>query len=286
MAKIDDYLLNRSSSFPLGSTEEDRTDLTLTQSAIATGRIRGRVRNSVNGAFIDNAIVKVRTQSGDPVSHTITNPSGNYSIDVIVPGTYIINVSLGGFLTTAGQAFTILIGQQLDVDIAITPDSRSRNTIYGIVTKLVTGETIAGVDVVLLQDPGIIGNSITAKSNADGEFIINEVPDGTRTLIAYKSGFYLSPYILVTISGGIIVNSDIALQSYQFPQATVNGFIKNPSGTPIVNACVGLYLFDIHGVEILQQVTFTDSSGFYIFGRAVAGTYVVKAKSEKVEVVV
>jgi len=61
----------------------------------------------------------------------------------------------------------------------------------------------------------------------------------------------------------------------------VHGFITQQNGTPVANACVGLYLVDPQGVENLQQITFTDSRGFYIFGRVAAGTYVVKAKSEK-----
>ena len=282
MPKVDDYLLNRSSSFTLVAAEEDRTDLELTQSAPATGRVRGNVTDSVSGSPVDDATIKIRTQSGDPVDHTQTNPAGNYIIEGLAVGSYTINVALQGYSTSAGYTFTILGGQTLDIDISITPLTVSLNTIFGTVTNLATGNVINGANVVLIQGAGIAENVIAVKSNAAGEYLMEGIPDGTRTLISHLGGYYLSSFIPITISGGSIVQTDIALQADEFPQATVNGFITQQNGTPIENASVGLYLLnDIDGTEILQQITFTDSTGFYIFGRATAGTYVVKAKSEK-----
>lgn len=281
MARVDDYLLNRSASFPLGATQEDRTDLKLMQSAAANGRVRGTATNSVDGLPVANAAIKIRTQSGDPIAHTQTNSAGNYIIEGLTPGTYTVNAAQQGFLTTAGQTFTILGGQTLDMDISITPISGINNTIFGSVTNLATDNPIDGANVVLIQGPGIGENAVAVKSNASGEYLLEGIPDGTRTLIAHLGGYYMSSFIPITISGGVIVNADIALQPDEFPQATVNGYITQQDGTPIENACVGLYLLNISGIEILQQVTFTDSTGFYIFGRATAGNYVVKAKSEK-----
>lgn len=84
-----------------------------------------------------------------------------------------------------------------------------------------------------------------------------------------------------TISGGTILQMNLTIQPVNVPQATVNGFIKQQNGTPIPNACVGLYSLDLGGTETLLQVTFTSSTGFYFFGRVPEGNYVVKAKSEK-----
>ncbi|HOV80521.1 MAG TPA: carboxypeptidase-like regulatory domain-containing protein [Bacillota bacterium] len=281
MPTIDDFLLKRSAEIPLGATEEKRSDLVLTQLAVQTGTVRGTVTNSVDGSHVANATVKLRTQTGDPVAHTLTNPGGNYVLEDVAPGTYTINAALQGFATSNGQTFTIQSGQNLNIDIAITPDTRSFNVVYGTVTNQATGAPVASANVALIPAIGVSENVMVAKTDALGQYQLCNVPDMTASLIVAAAGFYLSSFVSVTISGGSIIRTDVSLTPFTLPQATVNGFITQQNGTPVANACVGLYLVDQQGVEILQQVTFTDSRGFYIFGRVAAGTYVVKAKSEK-----
>ncbi len=281
MPIVDDYLLGRSPSFPLGSGAENRTDLTLTQSAPSTANVRGRVTNSVDGSPLGGVTVKVRTQAGDPVAHTETNPGGNYLFNNLAPGTYTINVALHGFVTPPGQTVTVQGGQTIDVDFAMTPEVRALNIIYGVVTNDATDLPIQNVKVVLVPSTGGAARNLSW-TNASGQYLMAEITDGQYFLAAHGAGLYASPNIPVTISGGQIVRTDIVMQPVAIPQATVNGYIKQQNGTPIPDACVGLYLLGLDGTEALQQVTFTDANGFYIFGRAVAGTYVVKAKSEKV----
>lgn len=281
MSKVDDFLLGRSPSFSLGADQEDRKDLNLTQLAAETGRVRGRVTNSATGSPIENATVKVRAQSGTPIAHTQTNPGGNYSIDGLPPGTYAINVALQGYLTSPAQVFTIQGNQTIDINVSLIPEPAVFNTIYGTITDLTTGDTIDGAEVVLIPEIGSAVNATVAVSNSDGEYLINKVPDSTQSLLVVKTGYYPSAFITVISSGGSKLNTDVSIIPYSLPQSTVNGFIKSQSGTPIANAFVGLYLINLQGEEILQQTTFTDANGFYIFGRATEGTYVVKAKSEK-----
>lgn len=229
----------------------------------------------------EGVTVKIRTQSGDPVTHTETNPGGNYLINNLAPGTYTINVALHGFTTPSGQTFTILGGQTIDINFSMTPEARPLNIIYGIVTNQATGLPILDIKVALIRTGDTIPSNLSW-TNASGQYLMAEISDGDYFLIAHGAGYYATSQIPVTISGGQIVRTDIVMQPVAVPQATVNGYIKQENGTPIPNACVGLYSLALSGVETLQQVTFTDSNGFYIFGRAMPGTYVVKAKSEKI----
>ncbi len=281
MPRVDDFLLGRSPSFPLDATAEGRTDLTLTQSAPATGRVRGRVTNSVDGSPLDNVTVKIRSQSGDPVAHTTTNPGGNYLFNDIAPGTYTINIALHGFVTPPGQTFTLQGGQTLDIDFAMTPEVRPLNVLYGVITNQATGLPIEGAKAALIEQTFTLPNNLSW-TNASGQYLMAEIPDGQYLLVVHQSGFYASQLVPLTISGGQILRTDVVMQPVSVPQATVNGYIKQQNGTPIPNACVGLYSIDISGLETLQQIVFTDTQGFFIFGRAVPGTYVVKAKSEKI----
>ena len=214
--------------------------------------------------------------------HTTTNPAGNYSFQNIPPGTYSINVALQDYITTNGQTFTLLGGQNLNIDIAITPEPANLNTIYGTVTDLATGNEIDGAALALLPDLTTTANVTSVSSNDAGQYLIENIADGTPSLFVFANGYYSTSAIPITISGGIIVNTDISLQPYTLPKSTVNGYIKQQDGTPITDACVGLYRLNDNKVAILEQLTFTDTTGFYIFARVSGGTYVVKAKSEKV----
>jgi hypothetical protein len=284
MAITDEFLLNRSDSFTLSATTEARADLALTASAPSTGNIRGTVTNVVGGAAIVGATVKLRTATGTgtPVAHTITNAAGNYIFPDIPTESYKINVAMQGFVTSPYTSVTLTAGATLIVDFALTAESRSLNVVYGTVTNESTGAVISDACVALMPDIATLININMSKSNASGQFMLDQIPDSTQILGATATGFYLSDFRSITISGGTILRSDEVLQAYSFPQATVNGFITNQAtGLPIANACVGLYSLGTGGMESLQQIAFSDSNGLYVFGRASAGTYVVKAKVEQ-----
>jgi len=278
---IDDYLLGRSPQFPLAPTGENRTDLALSHSASPVGRVRGRVTSFVGGQGLGGVTVKIRTQSGDPVAHTTTNPGGNYQIEDIAPGTYTIDVALLGFVTPSGQTFSISSGQTLDINFVMTPEAHALNVVYGVISNQSTGELIFEALVAIIQAPMDLTNVRGQHSNSSGQYLCGDLPNGTYIASVSKPGFKDTNTVPFTISGGTILRLDIELQPETVPQATVNGYIKTQGGTPIANACVGLYALALGGLETLQQVTYSDSSGFYLFGRVGAGEYVVKAKSEK-----
>lgn len=280
MPIIDSFHLNRSSPFSLIEPEENKTDLTLTQLAAPTVGVHGRVTNSATGLPVANATVKLISSSGDPVAHTQTNPAGIYSIEGLAPGTYTVIAALNGFTTTNGQTLVLSGGQIANIDISITPET-PLNTVYGVITNQVTGTPVGNANVALVPALGTTSNVTLVKSNSNGQYVMCEIVDGSQILITSAAGFYESSFVPITIGGGTILRADVALVPFSVPQSTVNGFITQQDGTPIANACVGLYLLDIGGVEILQQVTFSDSSGFYIFGRTAAGNYIIKSKQQQ-----
>ncbi len=280
MPVADQYLLGRSPSFPLAATQEGRTDLALSSSAPPSGIVRGTVSDP-SGAGIGGATVKLITPGGAPVDHQDTNPAGNYIFNNVAPGSYSLVVAKTGYVTSSTVTFTIEGGQQLTIDVTLTPSTTPQGTIYGFVTDSSTGAPLASAPVILTQGSPPTAVAITL-TDAAGEVMFCEVPDGSYSLLAAGSEGYLaslpSP---VTVNGGAFVSISIAMLPVPVPQATVNGFITDAAtGNPIPNACVGLYTLDGTGLETLQQVTFTDSGGRYLFSRAGAGNYVVKAKAE------
>jgi hypothetical protein len=260
---------------------EIRSDFGLTTAAPPTGTIHGTVTSSAGGV-IDGATVKLRTVTGTPVAHTITNPAGNYVFNGIPAGTYKVNAAMPGYVTSPYSSVTLQGGAILEVDFTLTPESRSRNVLYGTVTNQSTSAVISNACIALIPDISTLTNLNMGKSNASGQFMLDQIPDGTQNLGVSANGFYLSAFRSITISGGTILRSNAVLQPYALPQATVSGVITNQTtGAPIANACVGLYSLGAGGAESLQQVTFSDSNGVYVFSRAAAGTYVIKAKVEQ-----
>jgi hypothetical protein len=283
MAITDDFLLNRSDSFTLSATTGFRADLALTQAAPSTGNIRGTVTSSAGGA-VSGATVKLRSAAGtgDPVEHTATNAAGLYIFPDIPSGSYKINVAMPGFVTSNFASLTLQTGETIVIDFTLTPESRSLNVLYGSVTNESDGAVISDAYVALIPNITTFTDLNIGISNASGQFMLDQIPDSTQTLGVSAAGFYHSDFRSITISGGALLRSDEVLQPYLFPQATVSGYITNQTnGLPIANACVGLYSLNGAGVESLQQITFTDSSGLYVFGRVSAGTYVIKAKLEQ-----
>lgn len=278
MPVVDLYLLGRTPVFPLGPTEEGRENLSLSSSAPPTGIVRGTVTDP-SGAAVGGATVKLLSSAGAPVDHTETNPAGNYIFNGVAPGSYSIAVAKTGYLTSQDNTFTITGGQQVTINVTLTPSTVPQGTIYGFVTDSATGAPLGGALVILLSTVTGLAVAITL-TDAAGEVLFCNQPDGDYLIIADHDGYLQSTASPVTISGGAFVAVSIALLPVPVPQATVNGVITTTAGTPIANACVGLYSVATGGLETLLQITFTDSGGRYLFSRVAAGNYVVKAKAE------
>lgn len=178
--------------------------------------------------------------------------------------------------TNLSGGFYLFTNVQPDFNLSADPLA-ALNSLYGLVLDQSTGTRIAGASVTLTDQQGVTVSTTT--TNSDGQYLLCETANGSYLISAVKTGYELPAPIPVTVTGGQLARTNINLTPDVAVEATVQGFIRDENGNPLPGAFVGLYSAD--GVpETLEQTTFTNSSGFYLFGNLPGGNYVVKAKVE------
>lgn len=274
------YLLNRSPQFSLSTGAENRTDLTLTPNpAVHYSAIVGSVLAGATPLL--NALVKVMTQSGNPLDHQYTNSEGAYITAQFPAGVYLLVASAPGYLTSAPVTVNLPADSAAFVDFNLTADPRALlNNLYGLVLDQVTGNRLANATVILTDTQG--QTLATTLTNSDGQYLLCETENGSYLLSAEKTGYALPVPLSITVTGGQLAQTNITLTPEVVTEGTVQGFIRDPGGNALQGACVGLYAVS-GSTETLVQTTFTNAEGFYLFGNVLAGNYLVKAKVDTIE---
>ncbi len=164
----------------------------------------------------------------------------------------------------------------------------------GTITGTVTGsadEPLAGAEVSLwlyserwdtwYQD----GGRNTALTNAQGEYTLSSLPDGTYRVRAFKSGRcaeYFDQAATVGAATSLAVTAPATIENVDFTLdvgSTISGHVEEVvTGTPIQSTYVALTtrVTDAYGSESWQQngqYTYTDASGDYSIANVPPGTY-------------
>lgn len=280
----DDTLkLNVSSTFTLVDNNEANINLNLAPPTVTTeGTVTGTVYDTtlLTGAVVPGATVKVFTTDGTPYAHTITDTNGQYTISDLPMGIYTIAAVKDGNYLSQDLPLTISSTLPVTIDLVLTNnDSITKNIVYGIVDDNLTNSPIDNVTVSLYKI--VDGEKVlvsTTTSIADGEFILDQIADGTYSLSFSKAGYQTVEVNNVILTGSTKFDASTTLTStIGTINSTVSGIIKNELGIAVANAYVGLYQI-VAGKEILVAVTYTNADGKYMFGNVVEGQYVVKSK--------
>ena len=269
------YLLNRSEQFNLATGAENRTDLVLSPNPdVNKSVIAGDVLTGTTP--VPNALVKILTLSGNPVDHQFTNASGRFASMQLPAGIYHVVATAPGFLTSEPVTVNLAATSAYLVIFSLSPDPRAaKNTIYGLILDQSTGNRISNATVILMDAQG--QTVATTQADSDGEYLLCENDNGSYMITAEKPGYQLPTPLTVTVSGGQIAQTDIALQPEVVTEGTVQGFIKDQNGNLLAGACVSLYSVT-DSTETLLQITRANENGFYLFGIVTAGNYLLKAK--------
>ena len=212
------------------------------------------------------------TTDGTSYAHTITDINGQYTISDLPMGIYTIAAVKDGNYLSQDLPLTISSTLPVTIDLVLTNnESITKNIVYGIVVDNVTVSLYQIVDgeKVLVS---------TTTSIADGEFILDQIADGTYSLSFSKAGYQTVEVNNVILTGSTKFDTSTTLTStIGTINSTVSGYIKNELGIAVANAYVGLYQI-VAGKETLVAVTYTNADGKYMFGNVVEGQYVVKSK--------
>lgn len=172
----------------------------------------GTVQDGDTGTALENVLVEIYDSACTTLlGSASTDAAGSYTIDSISVGGIAVDFSLTGYVNTFGS-YTVASGQTLSAgtvelapDPGVPPDDVG--TISGTALDAtdavtpVTGATIelrAGIN----QTSGAAAYATT--TDGAGAFSIPNVPPGTYTLLAIKTGsFYDSPMMVVSIGGQV-----------------------------------------------------------------------------------
>ncbi len=142
------------------------------------------------------------------------------------------------------KSTSLSIGSTVELSFALTrDDTLNLGTITGLVysnNAKNEKEPLAGAKLSLLNDQD--ETVAVTYSTADGEFAFYDISDGRYSVLVTAQGYLASDPIVVNISGGNIINSQITLEIDQRQyNGTVNGVIVDKQGRHVPGCFVGLY---------------------------------------------
>lgn len=154
--------------------------------------LEGEISNITTSAPIQNADVKILSTTAQDFSDL----SGDYVTGHAIAGTYTVEVSKFGYLTETVNNVVLTNGNTTVLDVQLTPIPSY--TLTGNVIS--TGTGISGVQIVVEN----ADTTYTALTDGNGDYIINDIFDGTYAITVGKWG-YVTQCANITVAGASIV---------------------------------------------------------------------------------
>jgi hypothetical protein len=238
-----------------------------------TGIVKGVIKNSTTSATISNARVFVfdASTNAPAANSNLTGSGGTYSFS-LEHGSYYIKVAKLGFEALPPQGvpavpFEVTLDQTVTMDFEMTPLTA---TDLGTISGKVTESSAAAPGILVIASGTTNGySSITDKN---GNFWIYNIPAGTYTLQAWKSGYTSSSVNITLAASGNSQNNALSLTAGV--TGSVTGSVTFLATT---NIEVDVSLVNPLTKEIIPGLVTTTSSGNYTISNVPAGTYIARA---------
>lgn len=120
------------------------------------GDISGTMINQQTGLPISDAKVQV-ILNNVVIESTVTDPSGNYDLPDLPPGSYVIQGSAAGFYTSS-QSFSLGASEMKTINLSLIPDSPPRNLTGQVINNrfLLQADRIHHIQWEASQDSTVI----------------------------------------------------------------------------------------------------------------------------------
>lgn len=226
------------------------------------GQIQGTIFDSVSGLPIPNAIVQL-LQNNVTITTVLTDSLGDFLLQNLAPGAYMIRISATGYETT--NLSVIVISNQtteIDEDLSANPGS-----LQGIVTNA-SAQPLANINVQIYLNFLLVAQTLTDSS---GFYNVPGLAAGNYTVIAGGQGFALR-----TTNAAVLNNQTTVLNiELDTSQGTVSGVITEAvTGNRIVGATVNIF-----SGNTLIAVALTDVNGQYSFSNIPVGNYLLRVSA-------
>ncbi|HEY6351720.1 MAG TPA: carboxypeptidase regulatory-like domain-containing protein [Candidatus Angelobacter sp.] len=215
--------------------------INLAQNGGSTGTLTGVVTNT-SGSPLANASV-----ASGGVSAT-SAPDGTYTFNNVNAGTATVTASLSGYNSASAQV-TVTAGSSDNVPaLQLAPISPGN----------ITGKVVDGAGNPL-QSANVTGAGLSASTDANGNYTLNNVPAGSVTLVASAAGDSPASETVTVTAGNTVAAPAITLTSNS---GNVTGKVLDSSSNPIAGATVSFG----------GGTATADSTGTYSFTNVPAGT--------------
>lgn len=223
------------------------------------GTIAGIITDD-QGNLVSGAIINVSV-NGLSIATAISSVNGTYQIPGLPPGNYIVTLTNAGYQTFA-IGVSVQASQLTSQNMTLLPNP---GQILGLVFDENTQAPIANAVIQLLQNNVVI---MTALSNAEGQFLFQNLAPGSYTLQISATG------LQTLLLSAFVVSNQTTIVDPNLPAepGTLQGTISNDFSTLLPNISIQVYqnLMFVAG-------TVTDSAGFYVVTGLASGDYTVIA---------
>ncbi|MCM2605594.1 carboxypeptidase regulatory-like domain-containing protein [Rossellomorea marisflavi] len=234
-----------------------------------TGNLTGQVTDRQTGNVLSGASVVVLDATTQlPVATTTTSLFGNYVLNGLGPGTYIVTTSLANYSTEQVGAI-IISNQNSTANISLQPNP---GTISGNVVD-VNGNPITGnnIQISVLNENNVL--IVTLLANPDGTYQVPQLPPGTYFVTASAPGFASSTVSAIVTAGATVPVTNVLTANPVTLTATV---LILGTSTPIAGSQVQVKTAS----NIVIATGTTDAGGNVTFTGLPAGTLIVAADAQ------
>jgi hypothetical protein len=186
--------------------------------------LEGRVVARSTGAPIEGARLDVSPygRSGDS-GRAVSDAEGRFTVEPLAPGSYDLMVAAKGFATLQRRALTVTPGERFSVELQLA----GTGAVEGHVRDR-DGKPLPGAQVVGSNRWGgpLEGVSAEARTDAEGYFLLGELPSGPLNLTARREGATIGVSQMLEVPEGETAQMDFTLEE----TGTVEGKVRPASG--------------------------------------------------------
>ncbi|TCM97580.1 carboxypeptidase family protein [Paenibacillus sp. BK033] len=232
------------------------------------GAVAGRVTDSVTGAPVEDAIIRVFLNN-IIVVRVATLEDGTYDIGNLSPGVYFVTIRADGY---GGQSFSVTInpGQTTSENFVLFP---IQGSLTGIVTDP-SGTPIVGAIISLNVNVAGGGLLLTRfVTQTDGRYVIeNLLP--LQYLVTAAANPYQSSFQSVAVAADTRSTLNFVLQPNP---GILSGTVVDSNGVPVAGAAVAVKM--LSGTGVVIATIFTDNDGHFQVSSLTPSIYTILASA-------
>jgi len=236
---------------------------------VTPGNIIGTVRDAVTTSLIAGAEIDV--YSGQTlIASTLTDPNGNYQVQNLAPGSFVVTASKPTYQTQALGAIVTANATTI-VNFAL---EKNPGTISGTVTDATTTNPISGVNIQVFDRRILVGIGVT---DTNGNYTIPDLIPGQYTVIANAGSTYRNASQGAIVFANTTTTVNFALQ---INPGTIAGTVtSSANGSPIPGTEISVF-----NNLTLMGTAITDPNGNYAIPGLAPGSYAVVANAANFDI--